>query len=167
MHTFVYLVLSTIPEEIESLAVVYFQATLEHNFHIMIGIQKPIVRDRSFLTFKLGGDGLKKSKSQDTQFFLLFFYSPPCTVCFQDMEILKFFMPLSVGQTTKYSKTWSSNWISQYQIPRMDLCLPSNKLRWQTYSRIMKQVSSNRPWSSLKPLNGHMKVLSQLTHTSK
>lgn len=102
MHTFAYLALSTIPEEIESLAVVYFQATLEHNFHIMIGIQKPIVRDRSFLTFKLGGDGLKKSKSQDTQFFLLFFYSPPCTVCFQDMEILKFFMPLSVGQTTKY-----------------------------------------------------------------
>ena len=73
MHTFAYLVLSTIPEEIESLAVVYFQATLEHNFHIMIGIQKPIVRDRSFLTFKLGGDGLKKSKSQDAQFFLLFF----------------------------------------------------------------------------------------------
>lgn len=73
MHTFAYLVLSTIPEEIESLAVVYFQATLEHNFHIMIGIQKPIVRDRSFLTFKLGGDELKKSKSQDTQFFLLFF----------------------------------------------------------------------------------------------
>lgn len=73
MHTFTYLALSTIPEEIESLAVVYFQATLEHNFHIMIGIQKPIVRDRSFLTFKLGGDVLKKSKSQDTQFFLLFF----------------------------------------------------------------------------------------------
>lgn len=91
MHTFTYLALSTIPEEIESLAVVYFQATLEHNFHIMIGIQKPIVRDRSFLTFKLGGDGLKKSKSRDTQFFLLFFYSPPCTVSFQDMEKLKFF----------------------------------------------------------------------------
>ena len=72
MHTFTYLALCTIPEEIESLAVVYFQATLEHNFHIMIGIQKPIVRDRSFVTFKLGGDGLKKSKSQDTQFFLLF-----------------------------------------------------------------------------------------------
>ena len=73
MHTFAYLVLSTIPEEIESLAVVYFQATLEHNFHIMIGIQKPIVRDRSFLTFKLGGDGLKKSKSQaDTVLFTFF-----------------------------------------------------------------------------------------------
>lgn len=36
--SFAYLALSTIPEEIESLTVEYFQATLEHNFHIMIGI---------------------------------------------------------------------------------------------------------------------------------
>lgn len=116
---------------------------------------------------QVGWRRVEKVEVPEHTVLFTFFYSPPCTVCFQDMEILKFFMPLSVGQTTKYSKTWSSNWISQYQIPRMDLCLPSNKLRWQTYSKIMKQVSSNRPWSSLKPLNGHMKVLSQLTHISK
>ena len=72
IHAFAYLAFSTIPEEIESLTVVYFQATLEHNFHITIGIQKPTVRDQSFITYKLGGDGLKKSKSQDTVLFTFF-----------------------------------------------------------------------------------------------
>lgn len=91
IHAFAYLALSAIPEEIESLTVVYFQATLEHNFHITIGIQKPTVRDRSFITYKLGGDGLKKSKSQDTVLFTFFKFSWPCTISFQDIEILKFF----------------------------------------------------------------------------
>ena len=147
MHTFAYLVLSTIPEEIESLAVVYFQATLEHNFHIMIGIQKPIVRDRSFLTFKLGGDGLKKSKSQDTQFFLLFFLFSSMYSIFPRHGNTKIFSCRSQSAKPQnivkpdlrieYHNTKYLAWIYVCQVTSYDdrhileLC--------------MKQVSSNRP----------------------
>ena len=147
MHTFAYLALSTILQEIESLAVVYFQATLEHNFHIMIGIQKPIVRDRSFLTFKLGGDGLKKSKSQDTQFFLLFFLFSSMYSIFPRHGNTKIFScrsqsakPQSIVKPDlriEYHNTKYLAWIYVCQVTSYDdrhileLC--------------MKQVSSNRP----------------------
>ena len=168
MHTFAYLALSTIPEEIESLAVVYFQANSWAQFPYYDRNPKAYSQRPVIPYVQVGWRRVEKVEVPGhTVLFTFFFILLHVQYLSNTWKYSNFFMPLSVGQTTKYSKTWSSNWMSQYQIPRMDLCLPSNKLRWQTYSRIMKQVSSNRPWSSLKPLNGHMKVLSQLTHISK